>query len=111
MREPKAKGGKSDWMILRSEDMPKGVQIVHKNDQGTVEMEFNQTRSEILRDVRKDWPEDVRIRQKGRSAALSIKVEKMDMEIGVAKQTHLIEEAMAAVYRLLPYCRILHSKE
>jgi hypothetical protein len=52
MREPKEKGSKSDWIILKTHDMPKGVSIDHKNDQGCVDLTFNRTFLDNLLAVR-----------------------------------------------------------
>ena len=110
MREPTAKGSKSDWMIMRSTDMPKGVHIVHKNDKGCVDLDFARSKVLDLRAATIDWPEDFRLVQKGGSAVVSLNVRRMDMALSLSAQEALMEEAMAAVHRLIPFCGVLKRK-
>ena len=82
MREPKKRGAKSNWVILKSLEMPKNVQLVHKLDQSCVELEFARTSAANLAGLRREWPQEIRVRQKSKSAVLSIKVPPIDMSSG-----------------------------
>jgi hypothetical protein len=111
MRRPTPKGEKSNWIRMKTVEMPAGVIIVHKNDhndlgdQGAVDLTFRRTRVDTLLDVMSERHEDIIPLQKEGSAVLRIVVPKLDMESGVAAQILRVEEVLSAVYRLLPYSR------
>jgi hypothetical protein len=109
MRQPKEKGSKSDWIILKTHDMPKGVSIDHKNDQGCVDLTFNRTRIEDLLAVRSEWPGDIVPLQRGGSTVLRKAVPKLDMERPVADQLNELEQVFAAAYSLLAYRAIMRA--
>jgi hypothetical protein len=110
MREPKEKGSKSDWIILKTHDMPKGVSIDHKNDQGCVDLTFNRTFLDNLLAVRAEWPEDIMPLQRGGSTVLRKIVPKLDMERAIAEQIEDLEQVLAAAYSLSAFSRIMQSK-
>ncbi len=101
MRKPKSKGAKSDWMLFRTLDFPKGVKLVHKNDTCCVDLEFEHTLATDLASRRRpDWPDAVRVLQRGKSAALSLSVPQCDMDLPLADQTERIEVALRAALQL-----------
>jgi hypothetical protein len=109
MREPKDKGSKSDWIILKTYDMPKGVSIDHKNDQGCVDLTFNRTRLDDLLAVRSEWPDDIIPLQRGGSTVLRKRVPKLDMERAVSEQIDELEQVLTAAYALSAFSRVIQS--
>ncbi len=70
MAPPGPKGPKSDWMIFKDIGFPKRVKLVHKNDQGCIDLEFERTLAADLAQRRQpNWPEEVRILLRGRRTA------------------------------------------
>jgi hypothetical protein len=109
MQKPKPKGKKSNWIIMKGIGFPKGVQVHHKIDQRVVELGFNRrTVSDILA-VQSDWPDGITPDQKKGTAVLSISVPLIDMSKKVTAQHDDLELVFAAIYRLLPYARILET--
>lgn len=101
MARPGPKGAKSDWMIFKSVGFPKGVKLVHKNDQACVDLEFERTLAiELAQRRRNGWPEEVRVLQRGKSAALSLLVPSCDMERPFAEQLIAVETALEAASKL-----------
>lgn len=109
MREPKEKGSKSDWIILKTHDMPKGVSIDHKNDQRCVDLTFNRTSIDDLLVVRAEWPDDIIPLQRGGSTVLRKRVPKLNMERRIADQIDELEQVLAAAYDLSAFSRIMKS--
>jgi len=111
MHRPTNKGSKSNWIIMKGHDFPKGVKIHHKVDQQTVELGFQGRRVEEISDAKSDWPEDILIIQKGKTASLMIRVPTIDLEVAVALQIDAIEEALGAAYRLMPFAILFSAIE
>ncbi|MHC2519014.1 hypothetical protein [Bradyrhizobium diazoefficiens] len=107
MRQPKEKGSKSDWIILKTFDMPKGVSIDHKIDQSCVDLTFHRTRLDDLLSVRRDWPNDILPLQRGGSTVLRKLVPKLDMERSLLDQTEFLERTLSVAYELSGYCRLM----
>jgi hypothetical protein len=107
MREPKDKGSKSDWIILKTYSMPKGVSIDHKINQGCVDLTFNGTRLDDLLAVRAEWPDEIIPLQRGGSTVLRKRVPKLDMEHAIAEQADVLEQVLAAVHSLSAFSRIM----
>ncbi|MBX9934330.1 MAG: PD-(D/E)XK nuclease family protein [Methylobacterium sp.] len=103
MARPGAKGPKSDWMLFKGIGFPKGVKLVHKNDQGCVDLEFERTlATDLAKRRRADWPEGVRVLTRGQSAALSLPVPRCDMDLPLSEQLANIEVALAVALKLVP---------
>lgn len=109
MRKPGDKGPKSDWMMIRGIGMPPKVTLIHKNDQGYMDLQFEKTAAPALAARRETWPEEIRIVQRNNAAALSIPVPKCDMAAGFETQVGQVEEALAAAYRLLPFADVMQT--
>jgi len=109
MARPDKRGNKSNWIIMRGVNFPKGVQIHHKIDQQVIELGFNSRSIEEILAVKADWPDDIAVVQKGKTASLAIRVPPLDMKLGVQAQITAIEEALQAVYRLIPYASLVKS--
>jgi hypothetical protein len=109
MARPGPKGPKSDWMLFKGADFPKGVKLVHKNDQGCLDLEFERTSAVRLEEQRRaDWPAEVRAVPRGKkSAALSLPVPICDMERPLPEQIAKIEAAFEAAHRLAPLAVML----
>lgn len=101
MKRPGSKGPKSDWMLFTSAFFPKGVKIVHKNDQGCVDLEFERTlATDLASRHRADWPAGIAVLQRSKSAALSLRVPICDMNRPFDEQVPAIEQAMSAAQQL-----------
>ncbi len=102
MKKPDPKGGKSDWIYLRGPNLPKGVRLIHKNDQGCVDLQFERTTaSELVSRRQLDWPQEARVVARGGSAAISITVPVCNMEQPFLDQTSSVEAALNAARRLV----------
>jgi hypothetical protein len=93
MARPEGRGGKSNWIILKGHDFPKGVNMHHKFDQEVMEIGFPRHKIEDIFAAKADWPDDIVPVQKGGTASLSIRVPPIDMKLGVATQLPAIEKA------------------
>jgi hypothetical protein len=109
MARPDKRGSKSNWIIMRGIDFPKGVQIHHKLDQRVIELGFNDRSIEEILAVKPDWPDDIAVVQKGKTASIAILVPPIDMKLEVQAQITAIEEALHAAYRLMQYASLLKS--
>jgi hypothetical protein len=107
MARPKSKGSNSNWIILKGHDFPKGVHMDHKFDQKVIELGFDGRRVEDIFAAKADWPDDIGVTQKGKTAVLLIRVPAIDMNLGVAVQLPAIEGVFQAAYRLMPYASLL----
>lgn len=110
MAKPSGRGNKSNWIILKGHDFPKGVKMHHKFDQEVVEIGFEGRRVEDILAIKADWSDDIAVVQKGGTASLAIKVPAIDMDGGVEAQLSAIEDALCAAYRLMPYATLLRSR-
>jgi hypothetical protein len=102
MARPKSRGNKSNWIILKGHDFPKGVSMHHKLDQQVFELGFPGRSIEEVLAAKSDWPDDIVPVQKRGTASLAIRVPAVDMTLGLAAQLPAIDEALAAAYRLMP---------
>ena len=109
MARPKSRGSKSNWVILKGHDFPKGVNMHHKFDQQVIEIGFPRRKIEDLLSAKADWPDDIATIQKGGTASLAIHVPPIDMKLGLAAQLPAIEEVLKAACRLMPYATLLQG--
>ncbi len=101
MRRPTAKGPGSTWIYLRTADFPKGVSLIFKSDQGCVDLQFENTRAGDLQSLRQsNWPDQCRIAQKGKSAAVSMPVPACDFTKPLADQSAAVADVVATALRL-----------
>lgn len=111
MAKPTAKGSKSNWIILKGLDFPKGVKLHHKFDQRVLELGFEGRRVDDLLAIKADWSrEGVVVVQKNGTAAISISIPEIDMAKSVQSQTYGLEQVFAIAYRLLPYANLLNAR-
>ena len=94
MQRPTSKGSKSTWIIMKGLDFPPGVKLHHKLDQQVIELGFERRRVEEILDAHQNWPDDILVVQKGKTASLMVKVPSIDIQMGVASQILAIEEAL-----------------
>jgi hypothetical protein len=109
MTRPDKRGSKSNWIIMKGINFPKGVQLHHKFDQRMIELGFNGRTVEDVFAIKADWPEDIIVVQKGKTASLVIRVPPIDMNLTAKSQAAALEEALQAAYRLLPYATLFKS--
>jgi hypothetical protein len=111
MARPKEKGGYSVWITMKGHDFPKGVNLHHKIDQKVMELGFERHKVEDILAVKSDWPADILVVQKGKTASLVIEVVAIDMTMGVESQLDAVEAALGAAYRLMPYAKLLSATQ
>jgi hypothetical protein len=102
MRRPDPKGGKSDWIYLKGFAFPKGVTLIHKNDQGCVDLQFEKTAAVDLATRKHDgWPQGAAVVPRGGSAAVSLPVPRCDMERSLLDQVASVDAALEAARALV----------
>jgi hypothetical protein len=111
MAKPTPKGSKSNWIILKGRDFPKGVRFHHKIDQRVLELGFNGHDVSELLAVKADWPDQMIHVQKGGVAAITIDVPEIDMTKGIVAQKESLERVFAAAYQLFPYANLLTARD
>ena len=109
MTEPEHKGPFSYWVLMKGHDFPKGVRFHHKLDQQVMELGFDGRRVEEIMERGPEFPNGVKIVQKGKTASLQMNVPPIDMTAGVASQLEAIEDALKAAYLLMPYATLFVS--
>lgn len=110
MAKPGNKGPKSDWIIFKGTDFPKGVKLVHKNDQGCVDLEFERTsKVELARHRTDEWPQDIRVMARQKSAALSLPAPYCDMNRPLSEQIEKVEAVMEAARRLAEFAELANQ--
>src|SRR3546814_6519313 len=93
MRRPTPKGSGSSWIYLKTGEFPKGVSLIFKSEQRCVDLQFENTRATDLQALRQaNWPDDVRVAQRGKSAAVSLPVPACDMAKPLADQSDAVAE-------------------
>ena len=107
MRRPTPKGNKSSWILFKGIGFPPNVGFHIKMDQHCVELGFNGCSIDDILGAKADWPEHIRVVQKGKTAALAISVLALDRMKSLQSQIVALESTMAAVEILLPYGHLL----
>lgn len=107
MARPRHRGSKSNWIILKAHDFPKGVNVHHKFDQQVMEIGFSNRKIDDILAVKADWPDDIAVVQKGKTASLAISVPAININLDLAAQLFAVEKALEAAYRLMPYASLL----
>jgi hypothetical protein len=110
MSEPKNKGKHSQWIILKTRNMPKRVTIDHKNSLGCVDLTFRETNKEDLLAIKPEWPSEILPVQVGKSTALRMYVPKLDMQGIFGEQIDEFEKIITAVYRLSEFSSVMQIK-
>ena len=111
MAKPTEKGNRSNWIVLKALDFPKGVQLHHKLDQRVMELGFQQTRVEQVLAVQPKQPEGIQLLQKGKSASLAILVPPVDVTGNFEEQAVAVEVGLQAAYRLIPFASLLIHRD
>jgi hypothetical protein len=109
MARPKNRGSKSNWIILKGHDFPKGVNMHHKFDQQVMEIGFPKRKIEDILAVKPDWPDDIALVQKGHTASLAISIPPIDMKLDLKAQLPAVEKALDAAYRLMRYASLFQT--
>jgi len=109
MRKPGNKGSKSNWIIMKGADFPKGVQIHLKVDQQTVELGFYRHTIEEVEARAPELPEGALLMQKGETASIILPVPAIDMARDLLDQSEAVERALSEAKRLLPFAKLLAS--
>lgn len=107
MRRPTPKGNKSNWILFKAIGFPPNVGFHIKMDQQCVELGFNGRSVEDILAVKPDWPEEIRLVQKGKTAALAISIPQLDRTRPLDEQGEALRLTMAAVEILVPFGRLL----
>lgn len=111
MAKPGQKGSKSSWIIMKGRNFPKGVKLHHKVDQGTVELGFERTQIDEILQIQPDWPPEIRVIQKGKTASLVIESPEIDMATPIAEQIESLEAAIQIAHRLSGYASLFERSE
>jgi hypothetical protein len=106
MAHPKARGSKSNWIILKGHGFPKGVNMHHKFDQQVMEIGFLKRKIDDILAAKADWPDDIAVVQKGGTASLAISVPAINMKLDLEAQASAVEKALEAAYRLMRYASL-----
>lgn len=107
MRRPTPKGNKSNWILFKGVEFPKGVSFHIKMDQRSVELGFIGRLVSELRAAAVNLPADIRVAQKGGTASLCIAVPLLDRSKPLDQQQDQLLAVMAAVERLRPFAMLL----
>ena len=107
MARPSPKGNKSNWILFKGVGFPPKVGFHIKLDQECVELGFNGRSVEEIIAIKASWPEDIRLVQKGKTAALSIRIPFLDRTRPLDKQVEALRATIAAAERLAPYAQLL----
>lgn len=107
MRRPTPKGNKSNWIQFKGASFPSNVGFHVKLNQRCVELGFYGRLVEDVLGAQSDWPEDIQVVQKGKTAALSIAVPHLDHTRPLDEQAPALRATMAAVERLSAYGSLL----
>jgi len=105
-RPVRARGKNSNWIVLKGRDFPPNIQIDHLLRDGIVRLSFFGRTIDDLVAIRPDWPGDVRLIKKPKSAVLAIPVPLIDMEVSFETQIMAIDEALRAAHRLMSFVTI-----
>jgi len=109
MERPTNKSSKSSWITFKGQDFPRGVNVYHKFNEKVMELNFPGRKiADILR-VKSDWPDNIRVVQKGKTATLAIKIPAIDMNLDLDAQLPAVEKALEAAYRLMPYASLFQT--
>tara|TARA_R110002167_G_scaffold160436_4_gene356412 strand:+ start:626 stop:1594 length:969 start_codon:yes stop_codon:yes gene_type:complete len=111
MKRPGNRGKASTWIIMHGIDFPAGVKLHHKLDQQVVELGFERRRVDEILDAKADWPDEIVPIQKGKTAALLVQVQYVDINAPFQHQIEAVEEALAAAYSLIPFANLLVRNE
>jgi hypothetical protein len=87
----------------------KRVSLNHKINDNLMELSFSGTDVADLLALRPEWPDDVIVTQKGKSATISLVVPEIDPRSDFDSQVLAIETALEAAERLLQYATILEK--
>lgn len=107
MRRPTPKRSKSSWILFKGRSFPKNVGFHIKMDQQCVELGYRGKSIEEIMAMGHQWPEDILVVQKGKTAALSITTPFLDQTKPLEGQLVAVDETMAAVVRLVPFAHLL----
>jgi hypothetical protein len=101
-----AQGKNSTWIVLKGPDFPRDVQIDHLLHNGVVRLSFFGRTLDSLLAIQPMWPDDVQLIRKPKSVVVSIAVPPVTMDIPFDLQVAAIDEALRAVYRLMPFATL-----
>ncbi|MBV8686825.1 MAG: PD-(D/E)XK nuclease family protein [Alphaproteobacteria bacterium] len=109
MRRPTPKGNKSNWILFKSVDSPRGVGFHVKLDQQCVELGFQGPSVSDILAIQPTWPDDVRVIQKGKTAAVMVRIPFLDRMKRLEQQHEQLRITIQAVTRLLRYVQLFSN--
>lgn len=107
MARPGNKGSKSNWIIMKGPAFPKGVKIHHKLDQRTVELGFERASIDDLLAAQAEWPETIRVMQKGKTASLVTDAPPIDLARPLNDQIEAVDGALRLALDLCAHANLL----
>lgn len=111
MNPPGDRGGQGYWMILWVEGWSKHVRLNHKmkRDGGTVELGFSGYSQEDIMRKAGELPPDIIPITTGQYGSLAIRVGPLDYKAPLEPQAAALNDAFAAMQRLIPYAGLFTS--
>jgi hypothetical protein len=111
MNPPGDRGGQGYWMILSADGWPKNVKLNHKMKRGggTVELGFTGYSQEDIVQKAGELPSDIIPITTGQYGSLAIRVPSLDYKAPLEQQIVAVNEAFAAMQRLIPYANLFAS--
>lgn len=107
MAKPGNKGSKSNWIIMKGRAFPKGVKLHHKIDQCTIELGFESKMVEDILAVQSEWPDAIRVMQKGKTASLVMDAPLIDMSRAFSDQVEAVNNALRLAHDLTAYAKLM----
>lgn len=110
-RPQRARGKNSNWIVLKGRDFPPNIQLDHLLHDGMMRLSFFWRTIDELLAIHPDWPEDIRLIKKPKSAVLAIPVPLIDMKVSFETQSMAVDEALRAARRLMLFSMIFDETE
>lgn len=110
MNDPKNKGPKSVWIVLKTHDMPPNVTLDHKIDRDILDLTFQRMNIDDILRIKNEWPDDITPIQVGKSTVLRKSVPRLDMNLSLSEQIIQFEEIISAAYKLSEYSDIAFTQ-
>jgi len=111
MNRPTDKSSYASWITFKGHDFPRGVSLYQKNNERVMELVFKRRKIEDILRKKSDWPDDIAVVQKGKTATLAISVPAIDTKRPLDAQLPAVEKALEAAYRLMPYASLFQTPD
>lgn len=110
MAQPMREQGKnSTWIVLKGIQFPKRVQLDHFPSKGVLRLCFFRRTIDEAFAIRKEWPEDIQVRQIGGSVTLALAVPPINMSAPFGTQRAAVDDVLRAAYRLMIFATLFET--